>query len=393
LLAGSTTAFQASRLGTSLVAAVLLPPDRYAEWGIALALLAYSVYFNLGLTSGLNRELPRLLGKGEVGEARALEQSALSGAGLTAFLSWPFVAVLAVAGGLSPAMVVTIAVAAGAQQFYLFSQTSLRARLSFNRASLQQATLAVVFPAVAIPAVQVFGVAGLAIAQAMAFGVGAAFAGRTLWQPEWSDLRRQIGRLCTVGLPIMIGGLVFALLTTLDRWLVLVYLGDEATGQYTLAVLLSSAALLFSMVLAQQFYPRMALALGRGASPTQLLRMGLTQTAVSAAIVVPLVGALVLAAPELGRRMPDYAQSVDALRVLALGFVPLVASSGASNFLVVMGHPRRYLVVLVGAIATESIVAVQLVGMGLLGIAVAAASAYAYLLVGTWILSIRLVRR
>lgn len=376
-----------------MIAATLLAPDRYAEWGIALAILGYSVYSNLGLASGLNRELPRLLGEGRVEEAGDVERAALSGSLLTAVLGWPLVAGLGLVGNLSPLMIVSIAVAAGVQQFYLFAQTALRARLRFNRASAQQIVLALAFPAVAVPMISLVGVAGLAIAQILAFAIGAAFSGKALFRPDWSGVPGRLARLSRIGVPIMLGGLLFAVVTTLDRWLVLTYLGDEATGQYTLAALIGSGALLLSMVLAQQFYPRMAHALGGGASQRQLFRMGMMQTAAAVLLVGPLALALLVLAPEIARIAPTYASSADALRVLAIGFLPLVASSGAANFLVVTGHPRRYLSVLVGAIGTEVLLASQLTEFGLVGVALAAACAYGYLLLGASIMAIRVVNR
>jgi O-antigen/teichoic acid export membrane protein len=393
LLAGSTALFQATRLATGIVAAGLLAPREYAEWGLALAVLAYSVYGNAGITSGLNRELPRFLGQGNHGAAEAAERAALAGSLIAAGVTAGVVAGLAWVAGLSIGMIAAIALAAGVQQLYLFGQSVLRSRLKFNRASAQQAVLAIVFPLVGLGLLEWLGIVSLGLGQSVAYAVGAAFAGRLLWRRPHLDLE-EIRRLARIGIPIMVAGLAFALLTTLDRWIVHVALGVDATGLYTIAALLSSSALLVSMVLAQQFYPRMAHMLGRGATSRSLLRVAMIQSGMVAGLVLPLSAGLIFGVPQLVVRLaPEYEASIPALQVLAIGFVPMVAASGFSNYLVVIGQSGAYLRAILGAIVTELIIAVQLTSLGLVGIAAAALAAYTYLVIATALLAFRAAAR
>lgn len=393
-LAISTAAFQASRMGTGILAAAFLQPSDYAEWGLVLAILGYSVYLNLGIASGLNRDLPRLLGAERPREAQLLEQAALGGTIGASLLVVPAVIVLALPVGLSlPALALT-ALAAGIQQYYLFTQTILRSRLHFNRASLQQAALAVAFPIIALPLIGRMGVAALILAQGVTFGLGAVFA-RGLGLPLRPRFDRgEIVAIIRVGIPIMAAGLAFAVLTTADRWLTLLLLGEQATGQYTFAALLTSSALLVSVVLAQQFYPRMAMALGRGERMRSLLAMATRQTLAVTALVAPLTLVLVFVAPiALEAWLPEYLPATPAIRVLAVGFLVLVAASGFTNLLVVIGLANVYLAILVMAMAIDVIAALALAGMGLVGMAIAALAAYVFVLATSVAVAVRVGRR
>lgn len=391
-LAGSTAAFQASRILTGVVAAGALPPAEFAEWGIALAILAYSVYFNLGVASGMNRELPQSIGAGDAARSERIAAAGLVGTVAACVFASVAVASIALLASLDLLVVGILAASAGVQQFYLHAQTMLRSRLRFNRASLQQTVLAVAFPSVALPLLPLMGIAALVVAQLVSFAVGATFSDR--WRLRWSPpLARELRRLVLVGLPIMVAGLLFAVLTTLDRWAVLVLLGDEATGLYTLAALLSSSALLVSLVLAQQFYPRMAHAIGRGEPSSSVFSMAFRQGVIATAIVAPVCAALVIGAPlVIDEVLPAYAASVPALQVLSIGFILLVASSGFGNYLVVMRQPMAYVATLICAAVIEMLVAVLLQDFGLIGIATAAAAAYMSLLIGTLALAL-VIRR
>lgn len=376
-LAMSTAAFQASRLGTGIVAAAALAPTDYAVWGLVLAILSYSVYFNFGVASGLNRELPILIGAERPDEARRLEDVALAGTIGASILVLPAVAVLGLVAGIDGPALVLAALAAGAQQFYLLTQTVLRSRLRFNRASLQQAALAVSFPVMAVLLLPSLGVVALLVAQVATFIVGAAFAGRGVFDLRPRFRAGEIIRIMRVGMPIMAGGLAFAVLTTADRWLTLFLLGQTATGQLTFAALLAGSALLVSLVLAQQQYPRMAMALGRGEGPEVVLRMAVRQSLVATGLVAPLAIALgLLGPPIITAWIPDYEPSSRALPLLAAGFLLLAAASGFTNFLVVIGRARIYLGILLAALAVNVTVAVVLAGLDLVGMAIAAGTAY-----------------
>jgi O-antigen/teichoic acid export membrane protein len=167
----------------------------------------------------------------------------------------------------------------------------------------------------------------------------------------------------------MLAGLGYALLTTLDRWIVALALGPVELGHYTLAALLSSGGLLISSVIAQQFYPRMAMQYGRTGSRRSLFPIALHQCLWIVGAVTPISALVVLLAPVLiPAYLPAYLSSVTAIQILAIGVVPLVAASGFTNLLVTIGRAGVYLMLQVFALIFE-------VGLVLGGLAVSPALA------------------
>ena len=382
LLAGSTVLFQGSRLGVGFIAAAVLTPAQYGAWGLVLALLSYGVYANLGILSGANREIPRLLGSGAASEAKRVEDAAF-GATLVAsafILILGLPAVFAIPGrGVDVRVLAVTAVAL--QQLYLFYQTSLRSRLEFNRASLQQALLAAAFPLASVPILWLIGVAALVVGQGVAFATGAVLvwaAWRRRLRPSFDAAA--IRHLVAVGMPIMVAGVVYAILTTADRWLTLWLLGDAALGAYTLATLISSALLLLALVVAQQLYPRMAMRFGANGTAAAVWPMARQQGVLVLALLLPAVVLIVALTPlAITTWLPSYREAIPAVMMLPFGFLILAAGSGFMNLLVTVGRSGTYLVCLLIGLIVEVLAAALLApnGIGLTGIALAASSGFA----------------
>ena len=391
VFAASTAAFQASRLGTGLVAAKTLSPSDYGLWGLFIAVLSYSNFANLGILSGANRDLPIAVGAGDRGLSVRIERAAFGASIVTCcFVATASLLVLLPTWGI---LGLLIAAALGLQQLYLFYQVSLRARLNFNEASIQQFVLAVVFAATGLLLIRSLGVSGLMSAQLAAFSL-ACLLGALVWRrtlrPSFSP--QEARSLLKTGFPIMAAGLLFAVFTTVDRWLVAVTLGAAALGQYTLAALLSSGALLAATVVAQQFYPRMAMLLGATGGSAGLYVLAVRQSTLIIAIVLPIGVAVAVVAPLIiPALLPSYAPSIGAIQVLAIAIVPLVAASGFTNMLVAIGRARAYLMLLLLGMCVEFAAAtVSLaVGAGLVGIAGSALVGYSCFLAATAIVARR----
>jgi lipopolysaccharide exporter len=390
----SSSAFQASRLAVNLIAASVLAPDAFGVWSLALVAMTYATYGNLGILSGANREIPLRLGAGSAQAADDIERAAFGWSTL-AGVAMAVAATVAgvVVGGERPFLGLVLGIALLLQQVYLFYQVSLRARLAFNAASTQQALLAIAFPAIAIPLLLVAQVVGLITAQALAYGLGAVLAA-SLWRRALRpSLDRALAReLIGIGFPIMLSGLAFAAATTVDRWVVLAVSGQYALGQYALASTVSSSLMFVTLVVAQQFYPRLAVQFGRAGASRSLRRMALSQSLTATAVIAPVaVGLIVLGPLILPTLFPAYVESVGALQVLSLGYLILGMASGFTNLLITVGLAWTLLVLQVATAiigATLSVLALS-AGLGLTGVALGTSVSFAGLLAGAAILAWR----
>jgi O-antigen/teichoic acid export membrane protein len=375
LFTASTIVYQAARFLFSLAAARSLVLEDFTAWALVIALLVYAPSVLLGITNGMSRELPILIGRGN-GEAADRTVAAAWAATLAAVTTILVGSVVVAAGGLSVAsptllfgILASGTIVFGTQQFIL------RSRLRFDAASAQQATfggLALVTAAF----LATRGDANFATA-AVLYGapmMAAVLLGVVLAPPPNAprlDLV-EMRRLAGIGFPIMLAGLVFSLFVTLDRWMAITLLGPERAAPYALASLVAAAMLVIPTVVSQQTYPRMAIARGSGAPAAELRAMARHQGLVAVGLVAPVAIVIVLFAwLGLPVVLPRYVAATPPIVVLSLGFVVLGYLTGYGNYLNVAGGQWRYLTAqLVGVACAIGLMFVGGRFFGLLGIAI-----------------------
>ena len=347
LFGASTIAYQGARFIFSIAAATVLAPADFTGWAMALALLVYAPALLFGINNGMAREVPMATGAGlsEVADRAVEVTSAVTGL-VVALVMLGSLIVAALAPG-SSVNVIAVAVLVSGTLVYGVQQFILRSRLRFGAASLQQGTFGALMLVAAILLVS-RGTAGFAAAVTLYGGplVAAIIIGFILdrrplsFRLDSGDARR----LASVGLPIMLAGLVFSVLVTLDRWIAVNLLGPEQAAPYALASLMAAAMLVAPTVVSQQTYPRMAIALGRGVGPVELLAMARSQGVLAAALVAPVAIALsgfaILGVPLI---LPQYEAAIPSVVLLSGGFIVLGYLTGYGNYLNVVGAQWRYL--------------------------------------------------
>ncbi len=224
-----------------------------------------------------------------------------------------------------------------------------------------------------------FGLSGLIAAQVLAQLTSLVITVLLLERPprlRWDPPTAR--RLISVGLPLMLAGLAFMALTTLDRWLVLTFLGTEAVGIYGLVGLAVSALLVVVTILAQQAYPHLAFAFGAGSSGAELLALAQRQSRLAVAFAGTLIATLGLAAwLAIPVFLPAFDDARGPLLISMLGALVYAWASGFASVLTSVGAQREYLAIQVAAIAADLAMAIILLqlGYGLLGVSAASALA------------------
>jgi O-antigen/teichoic acid export membrane protein len=379
LFAGSVAALQGSRFIYSLVVADSVPLGDFALWALLVALLAYTPAFLLGVLNGMGRELPIFTGSGRPDVAQSAEAVTWwTGLGVLGILIVGGGVVAAVIGDPSP--VIASAMALGAAVIYQIQQTTLRSTLRFNRSSFQQLVMGA--------AVLVSG-AFLATGPAASFTTAAAtfavcqlaavIVGFLLRPPALGRFHATMfHRLLQIGLPIMLVGILFSFLVTADRWIATAVFGGTGAAPYALASVVGSGMLILPGVVAQQTYPRMAIAFGETGDPRTAFRMARRQNRVGLLLAVPVVAvAGVGLAVIVPRVLPEYVDSVVPAMLVLVGLVAISTFSGWGNFLNVIGAQWEYL--RVQTVALLCAIAFMLVGAnlaGLNGLAVGASASY-----------------
>ena len=375
--AAGTLVYQVGRLALSLVAARMLGPEVFGDWVLIMLLVVYLNATGLGVTNGAGREIPYLTGADRGPEATRVADVASAVtllSGLAAGFAAAGLAALLLGGHLDGTSLVLVAVAAALQHPFLLEQVLFRSWFAFRQAALQLSVLGIVVLASGLALVG-YGVDGLLISQIVTYGVAITLGVKFLPyvpRPRW---QMQIVRpLVSVGFPIMLAGLMYGLLTTLDRWLVATFLERADVGYYGLVGIVLSGLLLVPQLLAQQFYPRMAFIYGKGSSRVELLALARLQGLIAgAAVAVVAVSIAVLALVAVPIALPDYRPSLMPLAIALVGVVAYAFGSGFGNLLNTVGAHRRFLGIQTVALLVNVGLAAGLLalGFGLEAVAVA----------------------
>jgi O-antigen/teichoic acid export membrane protein len=345
--------------------------------------LLYGVLVTLGVPSGMNREVPMLKGKGREDLAHLAANVALWFVLVTSLIG-AFATVLILSSGLITKVSTSSLVAMGGLfltwSVYQYFQMRLRSTIRFRQMTIQQFVFAGLLPLVVLPMTNSFKLIGFISGQAFVAFLAILVICRIStfqieFQFDWSILRR----LITIGFPIMSAGLLFALLTSIDRWVILRYNGVEALGQYTLAILSVSILSLLPAVISQQLYPRMAFLYGSTGEKRSLLPIVLRQSLASTGVTLPLIAAAFLLMPFLVETfLPDYAAGIRAARIVLVGLAFLPLAGGFGNYLNTVGRQVIYLAIISAAILLNLVLDIIFVknGMGINGAAMGAAITY-----------------
>ncbi len=379
----STGAYQISRLVVTLVAARWIGPDDFGVWNALYLILLYGVLVNLGVPNGMNREVPMLKGRGSDDLAHIAANVTLWFVLATSLLG-AIATILVLSFGLvstiSTASLVAMGVLFLTWYVYQYFQMRLRSTIRFRQMTIQQFVFAGLLPLVVLPLTNSLKLTGFISGQAFVAFLAILVICRISsfqieFQFDWSILRR----LMKIGFPIMAAGLLFTLLISIDRWVILRFLGVESLGQYTLAILSVSILSLLPAVISQQLYPRMAFRYGSTGEKRSLLPIVLRQSLASMGVTLPLITVAFLLMPFFVETfMPDYVAGIRAARIVLVGLAFLPLTGGFGNYLNTVGRQVIYLSIISAAIVLNLVLDILFVkkGMGISGVAMGAAITY-----------------
>ncbi len=377
---GATGLLHGTHMGLALLAAARLGPESFAVWNLLAALIGYASHAHLGVLTGMARDVPIALGGGDAAAARALEALGFRTAALAAgglMLVWALAAAIPEArSGVAADLWVAAGAVAAAQVLFLYTTLRARSKQQFRSQAAQTAAAAIGMLAAWVAGGRDAGLAGLAVSFVAGYSAGAG-VGFVLDPPPLGAARAPAGelrRLVSVGLPILSAGLLFSLISTVDRWIVARFLGAEALGAYTVAIFAFGVAVLGPTVASQLSYPAIAFAWGRDPEPATIAPLVRRHSArgLAAGVVPALLLALVL--PGLvDTWLPRYAAGVAPALVILPGVVAVGAAMGCANFLNTAGHHRTYLAVQALGLSINAAAssAAAWSGWGLVGVAAA----------------------
>lgn len=370
----STILEQGARLATSLVAAGLVGPAAWGSWYVMNLIVRYGSLAHLGALNGLNRQYPLEIGRDNHTEAEHLRRASLGALTLSII---GVITLAAIIFSFSRATNLLLPIAYTllllvCQQLYSFVATTFKARIRFSFVSRIQAALAVITPLITLPLTYTIGLNGFILGQAISYALVAMLAywvDKSIFRPRF-DLQRSI-KLIQIGFPIMLVGVLYALFTTVDRWVILHLMTTEALGYYSIAIMALGAAALLPQVVAQQYYPRMAKVWGANQDIVELKQLARTQGRLGLIPTTAVVLIAELLGPPLIRLLlPEYGPGIPAFRVTMLAPIINCIGQGYANLLNVTDRQYQYIGVLIVSILINAICSYALGStVGLVGVA------------------------
>ena len=297
-------------------------PAQIGYYTIVLTSSSYCVFLQLGLLSGLTRELPVSLGGGKTAYAANLVGGAsvaalaLQTAGTVAYvLILHLIALDDATTRAALALGGVLAITASLFQIAMLRLRSARRVLSFSVSQLVFAATVMIVGIALIPPLGFGGpIAAMIAANLAGFLV---ISGRMLGPVNYRYRNRElIAYLLRIGLPMMLAGILTTIQLSMDRIFLIRFASVEEIGIYQIGSISLTLGVAVSTIVSQYFGPHFLYRYGKGASLAEVFRGSLkagTAVMIALAIFAPVV--IPLARFVIARWLPDYAASVPLISV------------------------------------------------------------------------------
>lgn len=395
---GSVVLLQGLRFGISVVCAGIVSPPEWGLWTLLNSILAYSFIVDLGISNGMNRDIPLYRGAGDRVRVGRISDASRSFALITSILCALGAVVYAnYKGGPMRPEYLAFAGLLLLYRLFTFAQCYAMAYEDFGRVTRANLALAALTSTVCLPLTIYFGLRGYLYSQIATFALGGILYLKPLlasfrWNFDWEDLVN----LAKAGLPIAAVGITASLVTSADRWLVSGFLGMAAIGHYSLVVMVWGTMSLIPQVIATRMYPSMSSEWGANRSGTALRAMLKRYTLLGLALTVPLVAVVEAVGPSMVETfLPAYRAGIPAMRIAALGFAFQPVVHGCACLFNVLGKQQFVLAVQTAALAGAVGLTMALfqLGYGIEGAAFSSAVASGFQAAGFFLASRFVLRR
>lgn len=354
---GSAVLAQGFGLISSFVVARTLGPSDFGVWNVVLLALVYGAYFDFGILPAMGRDIPIYRGKGDLNGVQELETTALVCTLISSLLVAVILIGLSFWSNISPEMAFGLrgmSMVSFLQRLYVYYQTVLRSNNEFRLLSWLQVLFAVQSTALILVLVVWLGFEGRVAAAVLSQLIILVCVLRLRKWKYKVSFALDCGltfRLAKVGFPIILSSAVIGLLTTVDRLMVVKYLGKTELGYFGVALMVASVVSLIPSMASQVLYPRIAHRYGESGNSIPALRNFVLMPSVLLSLLLPLlIGPLYLILPiTISNLLPAYVPGIQAARLVLLGIFFFSVIGLMDYFLVTTGRLREY--VLFGVLA------------------------------------------
>lgn len=302
LFTASSIWLSVAQMASGIVIVHYVVPAEMGIWASVSLALVYSLFALIGIQNGLSRELPYYLGANDELMAKRLAATTLFYTGLsciTSLLGGACIVVWLLYKNRDPRLVLAVGamslmVTFQFYQYYLF--LTFRSKNSFLKLAWVQTWQASIM-LLTLPLLVMFHYYGMLLRAVLTAALALYLMHRVrplIVRPSWDTASFWL--LIKTGLPIFATDYVRIVSGTVDKLVLLRFVGVEQVGLYALAATTASAFQVLPQSIAHYVYPRMSHHYGRTNNPRVLWGIAYKVTLVVLAVMIPvaMIGYLLL---------------------------------------------------------------------------------------------------
>jgi O-antigen/teichoic acid export membrane protein len=330
----------------------ILGPEQYGYWLTVSIIFIFIPIFQMGTLNAMNREIPYFIARKDYKKANEVREVVFAFIFTIPLLLVIILFITSVilcfteikseykTGLLFAALIAVLTYLSG------YAETYYKSKQNFKTASMLLSIKSISQSIITIITVLIFGYLGLYLGMLFSLLVQIIIA-REIFPRNISIVNTSVRymQLIKIGFPILIVGLVWSIMTAIDRIIISIFLNTEDLGNYGIGILVFNALMLFPQVTSQVFYPKIVelVSLREFAKIKQFY----WKTNIILAVVmlfIVLLGYLLLPI-FVFRFMPEYINGIKAAQILLIGVYPLTLVNLAANYFNSTNNQKTYLAI------------------------------------------------
>ena len=365
------------------LAARLLGPQAYGLYSYVLLVVGYGLNANFGALAGLSREVPRLKGIQDFNNVQRTKDIALTLSMTVSGIISVGLLVYSFSGKtftVSPFAWRITALLILLQTCLIYFNRTFRAENRFSLASKLMIVSSILSLGL-VPLIIVWGFNGALYAESL-LAIIVLFITIVVSRPKLKIVvsKKATLALLKVGLPIWSVGIIVFLLSTIDRWLIIGFLGTTALGLYGITIMICAIMALVSDVMPDVMYPKYVEKYAQEEDTFKLQGFYRLPMVLMASLTAIGIGALYFALlPLVAILLPQYMPGIDAVRIALFRTFFMAIIGMPAVFMITTNRQQKYLVLTIGAVLLNVSLNLLFMGplkMGISGAALASTLTY-----------------
>ncbi|MDY6843280.1 MAG: polysaccharide biosynthesis C-terminal domain-containing protein [Spirochaetota bacterium] len=371
----------------SLIIAGGLGPSLYGIWNILMVIFSYNSFVHLGLMHGMNKEMPLLIGKGDVVQAEKIKDNTFWSVLIIAIIANIFliIASFIFQDRFQKGIMIAICILAINNmlfQLYIFLTSLLRTDKAFGVLGLANILLSLMSLACVILFFKFLS--NKLYGALFALLLGYLFVGIFIFYQMKYRIKLTLNLHLTInifkiGLPIIIIQTGYILFTSIDRWMIAGVIDQINIGYYGIGLTIANFLFAGASTVAFTLYPFMIERFGETNDEQQSEQLVYTPIIVLSYLMAVICTLMALIAPLfITYVLPAYIPGINASIILILGIYFISIMTINSNFLISINKQNAMLYLQIAAITLSIVLNYVLIknGLGIEGVALGTATAY-----------------